>query len=236
MSEPQPLQHVAIIPDGNRRWAKARGLPTIEGHRQGAKRAHELLKSVRKFNIKYLTLWGLSTENWIKRSPNEVKYLISLFSHQLKQYQKELVKHEIRFIHIGRKDRLPNDFVNLIKQTEEISKNFDKWYLIIGFDYGGQDEIVRACQKIARDVANGKLAIPDITPDLFYSYTDTPNIPPVDLIIRTSGEKRLSGLYPFQGVYAELYFTDIYFPDFTQEEFEKAVKDYYNRQRRFGGN
>ncbi len=236
MSKLQPLQHVAIIPDGNRRWAKARGLPTIEGHRQGAKRALELLKAARKFNIKYLTLWGLSTENWIKRSPHEVKYLISLFSHQLKQYQKELVKHEIRFIHIGRKDRLPKNFVNLIKRTENISKNFDKRYLIIGFDYGGQDEIVRACQKIAKDVANGKLAIPDITPDSFYPYTDTPNIPPVDLIIRTSGEKRLSGLYPFQGVYAELYFTDIYFPDFTQEEFEKAIKDYYNRQRRFGGN
>ncbi len=235
-SNTTPLTHVAIIPDGNRRWAKKRGLPTVVGHKKGAENAIELLKVARQYNIKYFTMWGLSTENWLKRSKEEVNYLIKLFIDFLQKQKPELTKNKIRFVHIGRKDRLPEKFITTIKDLENATKNFKDWHLIIGFDYGGRDEIVRATQKIVKDICNNKIKPEDITTDLFYKYTDTPDIPPVDLIIRTSGEKRISGLYQFQGDYAELYFTDTLFPDFNKQEFEKAIKDYYNRHRRFGGN
>ncbi len=236
MKHQYPLKHLAIIPDGNRRWAKEHGFPPMAGHQKGAERAKSLLKSIKKFNIKYLTLWGLSTENWIKRPKTEVKFLIELFSRFLKDSQKDLIEHKIRFIHIGRKDRLPRRFVKVITETEKLTLKFSGWHLLIGFDYGGQDEIIRATRKIAKLVKEGKLKIDQITPELFYNYTDTPNIPPPDLIVRTSGEQRLSGLYPFQGVYAELYFTKVPFPDFTEAELEKAINDYNRRHRRFGGN
>jgi len=220
-------KHIAIIPDGNRRWAKKKGLPTFEGHRFAAE--NTLLKLVDKLlqlKIKYFTFWALSTENLLKRSSKEIKNLFSLMEYFLRQKGDELNKKNIKIKVIGDLKKLPT---HLQKEIEKIIKKTEKntmMDVILAINYGGRDEIVRAIKKI-KDVKT-------INKENFDHYLDTAGIPPPDLIIRTGGEKRLSGFMLWQSEYSELYFTDVYFPDFNPQELEKAINNYLLRQRRFG--
>jgi len=223
------LKHVAIIPDGNRRWARNRGLPTIEGHRRGFNRAKELTKKARELGIEILTLWAFSTENW-KRSKDEVGYLMKIYERWIDDYLKEAIVDKVRLIHIGRKDRISKKLLEKIQNAEDQTKTFRNNTLVLALDYGGQDEILRGVQQLLKD--NPKTE--NIDESLLSSYLDTKNIPNPDLIIRTSGEKRLSGFLLWGSAYAEFAFVDECFPDFTPELFEKCIDDYRKRLRRFG--
>lgn len=224
-------KHVVIIPDGNRRWAKNKGFDELEGHKKSG--AYDnlklLLDEARKLEIKYLTLWGFSTENW-KRSGREIEALFKLMESLLKQIEPDLIKNKIRFRHFGRRDRLPKELVESIEKLEEITKNFSDFNLQICLDYGGRDEIVRALNKAL------KSGVTEIEEETLSNYMDSAGIPDPDLIIRTSGEKRLSGFMPYQSVYSEFYFTDVHFPDFGPAELREAVEEFSKRKRRLGGN
>jgi len=224
-------KHVVIIPDGNRRWAKGKGLPTFEGHRRGAELTKKLVKKARDLGIKVLTLWGFSTENW-KRDKKEVNYLMVLYEKLIEQNLNEALKNKTRIIHLGRKDRLNNSLRKRIVDAEEKTKKFNRYYLVCALDYGGRDEIIRTINKIT----NHKLQITNINEDNFNQFLDTKDLPypEPDLIIRTSGEQRTSGFMIWQAVYAEYVFIDKYFPDFSVEMFEKSIKQFSQRQRRFG--
>jgi undecaprenyl diphosphate synthase len=230
--EPNQLpQHIAIIPDGNRRWAQERGLPASEGHRAGSIRIEELITTAQKMGIKTITIWGFSTENW-KREKTEVDVLFKLFMRMLRRLVREANQRNIRIRHFGRKDRLPSIIITYLKKLEQSTSKNTQYNLNYALDYGGRDEILRAVKKIVDD------GIPSdqINEELFSQYLDTGNLPDPDLIIRTSGEQRISGLMPWQGSYAEYYFSPSYLPDFSDEEFIKAIKDFGRRDRRFGGN
>ncbi len=221
--------HLAIIPDGNRRWAKEKNLPTFEGHRQGYQRGIEIGKKARELGIKYLTFWAFSTENW-NRSKKEVNYLMRIFKDLVDQYLKEALKDEIKITHLGRKDRIDQELRNKIFNAEEKTKNFNRYYFNLALDYGGRDEIIRAVKKI-QTIDNNSLILSD---DNFNQFLDTPAIPDPDLIIRTSGEIRTSGFMIWQAAYSEWIFYPKYFPDFVSADLEKCLKEYARRQRRFG--
>lgn len=224
-------QHVAIIPDGNRRWARRKGWQAWVGHRMGGeyKRLTELFYECRDVGVKYLSFWGFSTENW-KRDAKEVTVLMKLMKGALEKGKDDVMKEGIRVIHIGRKDRLPKDFLKLIEMIEERTKGNDKLTLLVCIDYGGRDEVVRAVNKAIQE------GVQSVDEESFKGYLDTgETIPDVDLVIRTGGEKRLSGLYPYQATYAELYFADVLFPDFDADQFKLAILEYGARTRRFGG-
>ena len=216
--------HVAIIPDGNRRWAKERGLPTFEGHRKGFQTLVNIAKKSRELGIKILTVWAFSTENW-KRSSGEIDYLMNLYDIMLEKYFKEALKEKIRVIHLGRKDRINKTLKNKIINIEEKTKNFTQHYLCIGLDYGGGDEIIRATKKRS-----------NLSEVNFSQFLDTKDLPypNPDLIIRTGGEQRLSGFLLWQSQYSELMFIKKYLPDFGPEDFEKCISSFVIRQRRFG--
>ncbi len=216
--------HVAIIPDGNRRWAKELGLPTFEGHQKGFEALINIGKKARELGIKILTVWAFSTEN-CKRSKEEINYLMNLYEIMLEKYLKEALREKIRIIHLGRKDRINKTLKNKIINIEEKTKNFTQYYLCIGLDYGGRDEIVRAIKKSS-----------NLSEDNFNQFLDTKDLPypNPDLIIRTGGEKRLSGFLLWQCQYSELVFVDKYLPDFNNDDFEKIINDFSKRQRRFG--
>lgn len=239
--------HVAIIPDGNRRWAKTHGLPTFDGHKKGFDIAPELARAARAFGVHTLTIWAFSTENW-KRSPDEVDYLMQMYEKFIDKNLEECVKDKARLIHLGRKDRIPALLRDKIINAEEKTQNFTKNILNVALDYGGHDEILRATQKIIKDLKGGKLDAAKLEevvglfhneyPMYFYKeYLDTHNqpYPYVDLIIRTSNEKRTSGFLPWQLVYAEYFWEKDHFPDFTPEKLAAAIIDFSSRQRRFGG-
>ena len=219
--------HIAIIMDGNRRWAKERGLPSLEGHKKGADNFEILANKVRELGIKCFTVWAFSTENW-KRTEKEKNYLFSLIRQFAEKYKEKSQKEKIRFVHLGRKDRLPKDIVKLIKDTEESTKNYTDFILGMGIDYGGQDEILRTVEKLIKNKE-------EVTAENIEKNLDTASIPQIDFIIRTGGEKRLSGFMSWQCAYAELYFTDTYFPDFGPKQLKEAVEDFSQRERRFGG-
>ncbi len=221
------LQHIAIIPDGNRRWAKEKGLLGIEGHRKGAENFEILLNATRELGIKYFTSWAFSTENW-KRSQEENNFLFDLAREFTKRYKKKFLSEKTKFIHIGRKDRIPADVVATLREMEEETKHFDSFVVLIGMDYGGHDELLRALDKIKEKGL-------EVNEENIEANLDTAGIPAPDLIIRTSGEQRLSGFMSWQSAYSEYYFPKVYFPDFGKEELKQAVDDYYNRNRRFGG-
>jgi len=223
--------HVAIIPDGNRRWAREKGLPTFEGHKRGYQQGIEIGKKARKMGIRVLTFWAFSTENW-QRTKQEVNYLMNIYKTLVDQYLKEALAEKIRVIHLGRKDKIDRKLREKIINAEEKTKKFDKYYLAIALDYGGRSEILRAFQKIS----NFQFPISKLNENNFNQFLDTKNLPfpNPDLIIRTSGEQRLSGFLLWQSEYAELMFVDKYFPDFTADDFENCVKKYMIRQRRFG--
>ncbi|VVA44066.1 Isoprenyl transferase [Candidatus Roizmanbacteria bacterium] len=217
-------KHVAIIPDGNRRWAKEKGLPSVEGHRYAAQTTFpNLANELARLGVKYFTFWALSTENLTGRSKEELDNIFDLIRFFLKNKSKEFKKKETRFKTIGDLTRLPNDLQNEIFKIVEDTKKNKKMTVILGLNYGGRDEIIRAVKK-------GN----NLTKENFSNYLDTAGIPDPDLIIRTGGEKRLSGFMLWQSEYSELYFSDLYFPDFTAWELEKAINSYSERQRRFG--
>jgi undecaprenyl diphosphate synthase len=224
-------KHIGIIVDGNRRWAKENNLPALEGHRRGFVALKKIIKKSQKLGIKIITIWGFSTENW-NRSKEEVGYLMNFFEKMLTDYLKEALKNNVRIIHLGRKDRLNKNLINKISEVEEKTKLFNKYYLCIALDYGGQDEILRAINKIY----NLQFSIYKITRENFNQFLDTKDLPypNPDLIIRTSGEVRTSGFLIWQAAYSEYIFTKKYFPDFTENDFEECINEYLRRQRRFG--
>lgn len=225
--------HIALILDGNRRWARARGLPTLRGHKAGFEAGRAVAQAARDFGVHTFTVWGFSTENW-NRSQKELNYLMKLFTKFIKEVGKEAPKEYIRFVHLGRKDRLPNKLIKLISDVEHVTKHYTKHVLNVALDYGGRDEILRAVKKIVED----KIPVNKINENLFSSYLDTSNqpYPYPDLFIRTSGEQRTSGLLPWQMVYSEYYWEHDHLPDMSAEKLKEAIIDYSCRRRRFGGN
>lgn len=262
--------HVAIIPDGNRRWAKEHNLPMFEGHRRGYIVANKITKHAHKMGIPILTYWAFSTENWF-RIKEEVGCLMKLFEKGINQHLKEALVDQVRIIHIGRKDHISSSLRTKIEEAEKKTKHFDKKYLVIALDYGGRDEIDRVINRIMNyelriknneskmqnfplrpsdfegraefriknleigrqktEIRNQKTEINNLN-----QYLDTKDLPQQepDLIIRTGGEKRTSGFMLWQSEYSEYEFIDKLFPDFTIDDFEKAIKDYQERKRRFG--
>src|SRR3989344_3292238 len=229
----QVPDHVAIILDGNRRWARARGLHTLEGHKAGFEAARKGAKSARALGIHTLTVWGFSTENW-DRSKEEIDYLMGLYWQFVKDVRKDAKKDGVRFVHLGRKDRFPRDLIRFMSKVEEETKNNTKHVFNAALDYGGRDEIIRAVKKIVSD----KVPVEKIDEKLLASYLDTADqpYPYVDLLIRTSGEQRPSGQLPWQMAYAEYYWELDHLPDFTAEKLRNILIDYSRRRRRFGGN
>lgn len=218
-------KHVVIIPDGNRRWAREHGLMSWQGHKEGIERTKEILREAQNAGVDHMTFWGFSTENW-SRAKDEVSWLMGAFQKAVRDLGKELVKDKVSFRHLGRKDRLDKELLAGLTELEEKTKQFEGKTFAMALDYGGRDEIIRAARKANE---NGGVSEKNITEAL-----DTAGLPDPDLIIRTSGEQRLSGMMPWQGTYAELYFTPLHFPDFTPAEFQLALADYNQRQRRFG--
>lgn len=223
--------HVAIIPDGNRRWAREKGLPTFEGHRRGFNAVAKIGEKARELGIKIVTIWFFSTENF-DRSEDEKRYLWKLFEDGISSYEKTALKEHIRIIHIGRKDRIPKKLINKIIEIEDKTKDFNTYYLVIAVDYGGKDEVLRAAQKT--QISNIKDQ--RLTEEIFENFLDTKELPQqkVDLVIRTGGEIRTSGFMMWQAAYAEYIFVKKYLPDFTPEDFEECIQEYSRRQRRFG--
>ncbi len=222
-------QHVAIIMDGNGRWAKKRGLPRIEGHRAGTENIRRVAEIFAEYKIKYLTLFAFSTENW-NRPSNEVKGILKILSDRLDPEIKRLHEKNIRVKHLGRLDSLSPELQKKIKAAIELTGKNTGGTLIMAFDYGGRAEIVEA----ARRLLSERIPAEDATEASFKKYLYAPDIPDPDLIIRTSGETRLSNFLLWQAAYSELYFTDVLWPDFNRAEIDKALADYKSRQRRFG--
>lgn len=223
--------HVAIIPDGNRRWAKEHNLPSFEGHRRGFDVAVKIGKKIRSLGVHTMTMWAFSTENW-NRSPEEVSYLMKMYETFIEKNLKQALKEKIRIIHLGRKDRISKRLLKRIQNSEEKTKNFKDYILNIALDYGGRDEVIRAI----KEMVNGKWQMASLTEDNFDQFLDTASqpYPNPDLIIRTSGEQRTSGLMVWQAAYAEYIFLSKHFPDLKDEDIESAVEEYSKRQRRFG--
>ena len=227
-------EHVAIILDGNGRWAKQRHMPRNFGHKAGADNLEQVIEDAWDLGIKYLTVYAFSTENW-KRSVEEVTGLMTILRDFLRKSIDKSMKNNMRVRVLGRRDRLDKDIVKAIEELEETTKNNTGIQFNVALNYGGRDEITRAVQAIAEDVRNGKLDTSDITEELISSRLDTADIPDPDLLIRTSGELRISNFLPWQISYSEFYFCDTLWPDFDKEALKKAI-DYYNgRDRRFGG-
>ncbi|MFH0797681.1 MAG: isoprenyl transferase [Candidatus Omnitrophota bacterium] len=225
--------HVAIIMDGNGRWAKKRGLPRIFGHKAGADRIDEIVRACPDLGVKSLTLFAFSTENW-KRPRPEVKFLMELMAEKIKSKIPQMQREGVRIRFLGDRSVFSKKMQNLMTESEAETAKGQKVNLSLGLNYGSQNEIVRAVRNVCQDVHEGKLQMSEITEDLFARYLDTREQPPPDLIIRTSGEQRISNFLLYQSAYAEFYFTQTFWPDFNAEEFAKTLEDFKQRQRRFG--
>ena len=232
LNAPLP-QHIAIILDGNGRWAKKRGLPRTAGHQEGAMNVREITKLCANIGIKALTVYAFSTENW-KRPDEEVKFLMKLPIKFFNEFAPELVENNIRLKVIGNVEELPTDLQQKVLEISELTKNNTKMTLTIALNYGSQDEIKQAVQAIATEVKNDQLNVEDINEDVIDQHLMTSDLPPLDLMIRTSGELRISNYLLWQLAYAELYFTSIAWPDFKEEQLYEALLDYQKRNRRFG--
>ncbi|MBM3487377.1 MAG: isoprenyl transferase [Alphaproteobacteria bacterium] len=233
-SEPTPPPtHVAIIMDGNGRWAKARGLPRTAGHRQGAVAVREAIKSAGELGVSYLTLYGFSLENW-KRPAGEIADLMGLLRLYLRQELEELAGRGIKLRFIGDRSRLPDDIVRLMRDAETRTASNAALTLIVAMSYGSRQEITAAARRLAEDVAAGRLALDEITPDRLEDCLETTEVPDPDLIIRTSGEKRISNFLLWQAAYSELVFIDTLWPDFSRADLEGAIREFHRRERRYG--
>jgi len=225
--------HVAIIMDGNGRWAKQKGEKRTFGHENGVKAVRDTVEAAAEIGIKYLTLYAFSTENW-NRPKDEVDALMSLLVHTINEETKTLNKNNIRLQAIGDVKSLPTACYNELQEAIENTKNNTHMTLVLALSYSAQWEIINAVKEIAKKVADKKLSPEDITIDVFNDHLCTVNIPDPELMIRTSGEHRISNFLLWQLAYSELYFTDTFWPDFGKEEFYEAIVDYQNRERRFG--
>ena len=226
--------HIAIILDGNGRWAKAKGMPRNYGHAQGSKNVERICEEAYRMGVKYLTVYAFSTENW-NRPKDEVHALMKLLRNYMKTCLKTAAKNDMKVRVIGDKTGLDEDIRNRIAELEEATKDNGGLNFQIALNYGSRDEIVRAVRKVSEDVKEGKVKPEDIDEKMFETYLDTHGIPDPDLMIRTSGELRLSNYLLWQLAYTEFYFTDIPWPDFTKEELSKAIEQYNRRDRRYGG-
>lgn len=226
-------RHVAIILDGNGRWAKSKGMPRNYGHTVGAKNVETICKAANDLGIEYLTLYAFSTENW-KRPESEVQALMTLLESYLKNCVKTAEKNNMRVRVIGDKTGLTEKFQERIAQLEELSAVNTGLNLTIAINYGSRDEMIRGIKKLVSDVQNQNLSLDDINEEMFGNYLDTKGLPEPDLMIRTSGEQRLSNYLLWQLAYSEFYFTEVPWPDFDEKELKKAVDAYENRNRRFG--
>ncbi|OYD16112.1 isoprenyl transferase [candidate division WOR-3 bacterium JGI_Cruoil_03_44_89] len=223
-------RHIAIIMDGNGRWAKRRNLPRIEGHRQGVRRTRQLVETCGKLGVDYLTIFAFSIENWV-RPEKEVKFLMNLFKEVIKDQVPDLVKNNVRIRFIGRFDRIPDDVMKSMRWAEEMTRDRSGLTLLVAISYGGRSEIIDAVKKII------KKGIPPhrIDEKTFCEFLYAPDVPSPDLLIRTSGECRVSNFLTYQTVYTELWITKTLWPDFTPALLLKAISDYEKRERRFGG-
>jgi undecaprenyl diphosphate synthase len=226
--------HVAIIMDGNGRWAAARGLPRVEGHRRGVEALRRTVRAAGEIGIGYLTIFSFSAENW-SRPAAEVGELMGLLRRFIRNDLAELHKSNVRVRIIGERDGLDPDIGRLLTEAEELTKGNSGLTLVVAFNYGARQEITRAARRIAEAVAKGNIAAADITMDTLSRFMDAPEIPDPDLVIRTSGEQRLSNFLLWQSAYSELVFVPTYWPDFDRATLEAAIREYQQRERRFGG-
>jgi undecaprenyl diphosphate synthase len=227
-------RHVAIIMDGNGRWAAARGLPRGEGHRRGVEALRKTVRAAGEMGISTLTIFSFSSENW-SRPAEEIRDLMGLLRRFIRNDLAELHRNNVRVRVIGERQGLDPDIRRLLEEAEELTKGNDGLMLVVAFNYGARQEIARAAQRIAADVAEGKVGLNDINPELFAQYLDAPDLPDPDLIIRTSGEQRLSNFLLWQAAYTELVFVPVYWPDFDGAALASAIAEFRRRERRFGG-
>lgn len=244
MSEPEVLSagkaafevphHVAIIMDGNGRWASARGLPRAEGHRRGVEAIRRTIRAAGELGIKVITIFSFSAENW-SRPASEISELMGLLRRFIRNDLAELHKSNVRVRIIGEREGLDPDIGRLLTEAEELTRNNDALTLVVAFNYGARQEIARAARAIAEQVASGKLNPADVTMETISGFLDAPDLPDPDLIIRTSGEQRLSNFLLWQSAYSELVFVPTFWPDFDRATLEAAIAEFRQRERRFGG-
>ncbi len=227
-------RHIAIIMDGNGRWAKQRGLPRTAGHKAGAETLRRVANYGRSLGIEYLTVYAFSTENW-KRSEEEVGGIMRLLGSYLREVLGSLEKEQVRYCFFGDLSRLSPELRALCRETEERSAKFHGAQVNFCLNYGGRDEIVRAAKAFAQEVAEGKRAPGELTEELFDSFLDSAGVPDPELVIRPSGEMRLSNFLPWQSVYSEFVYMNVLWPDFSPRHLDEAIEEYYRRNRRFGG-
>lgn len=228
MNNEKSIKHIGIVMDGNGRWAKSRGLPRIMGHHAGARALERTVRAAKDFGIKYLSVYAFSTENW-KRPKGEVIGLMGLFRYYMRSKLKALDKEGVRVRFAGCLNELPDDIQNILHEMEDTTKGNTTLQFIACLNYGGQKEIIDAVNKMLENKIT-----PPVTSDMLRQYLYLPDVPNPDLLIRTSGELRMSNFWLWQGAYSEYYFTDKFWPDFGKEDLEAAITDYYGRERRYG--
>jgi undecaprenyl diphosphate synthase len=226
--------HVAIIMDGNGRWAAARGLPRFEGHRRGVEALRKTVRAASDLDISFLTIFAFSSENW-SRPQSEVRDLLLLLRRFIRNDLADLHKSNVRVLIIGQRDDLAGDIRSLLEEAEDLTRHNDGLTLVVAFNYGARQEIARAARRLAAEVAQGRLAPEAITSELLAQHLDAPEIPDPDVIIRTSGEQRLSNFLLWQAAYSEFVFVPLHWPDFDHAALEGAIAEYRRRERRFGG-
>lgn len=225
--------HIAIIMDGNGRWAKARGLERSEGHKEGVNSVRKVVEAATKSGVKYLTIYAFSTENW-NRPAEEVDALMNLMVYAIYKETPDLIKNGVRIIAIGDVNRLPENTLNALRKCEQDTAGCGNLTLLLALSYSSKWEISNALRLIAKDICDNKINVENIDENLVSNYLTTKNIPNPDLLIRTGGEKRISNFLLWQTAYSEFYFTDTFWPDFREEQLYEAIMEYQNRERRFG--
>ena len=227
-------KHIAIIMDGNGRWAEKRGLPRTAGHKAGAETLKKIIAYAQKKGIEIITLYAFSSENW-KRPPEEVQTLMNLFRTYLKNDVNELMKKGIRVSFIGEREKFDADLVEQMNRLERQTADFKGFHVVLALSYGARNDIINAARQLAAKAARGQLKPQEIDESFFSAHLSTADLPAPDFIIRTGGEERLSNFLLWEAAYAELYFTPVFWPDFNEEELDKALESYAKRERRFGG-
>jgi undecaprenyl diphosphate synthase len=227
-------RHVAIIMDGNGRWASARGLPRAEGHRRGVEALRRTVRAAGDLGIGILTIFSFSAENW-SRPPSEIRELMGLLRRFIRNDLADLHRNGVKVRVIGDREDLAPDIRSLLEEAEALTRDNDKLTLVVAFNYGARQEIARAARRLAAEVAAGRVAVAEVTADKLATYLDAPDLPDPDLIIRTSGEQRLSNFLLWQAAYSELVFVPVYWPEFDRAALEQAIVEFRGRERRFGG-